>query len=187
MEGEVPHPARLSFPERSVGIWPSIVTMTLHPLVQPYESIAGQWSGLGHGHYPTIESFDYTETLTFTALPGKPFMRYEQQTASPNGAPMHTEVGFLRFVGEGLVEFVIAQPTGQTELLEGTIKEQDDGTLRLHFETSQVVNSTTAKTVDATTRTYTFNALRSSVTTVFHMAAVDQPMQEHLASDLSKF
>lgn len=187
MEGEVPHPARLSFPERSVGIWPSIVTMTLHPLVQPYESIAGKWSGLGHGHYPTIESFDYTETLTFTALPGKPFMRYEQQTASPNGQPMHTEVGFLRFVAEGRVEFVISQPTGQTELLEGTIEEQEDGTLRLHFGSSQVVNSTTAKTVDGTTRTYTFNALRSSVTTVFHMAAVDQPMQEHLASDLSKF
>lgn len=161
--------------------------MNLHPLVQPLESLIGSWNGIGRGHFPTIDDFDYTETITFEAIPGKPFLRYEQKTASPSGSPMHTEVGFLRPVGEDRIEFVIAQPTGQTELLEGTAQEQEDGTLRLHFDKSQVVNSATAKTVDATTRTYVFNALRSSVTTEFGMAAVGQEMQSHLVSDLSRF
>ncbi|GAB3690681.1 FABP family protein [Corynebacterium nasicanis] len=161
--------------------------MNLHPLVQPLESILGSWNGIGRGHYPTITDFDYTETITFDAIPGKPVLRYEQKTASPSGSPMHTELGFLRPVGEGRVEFIIAQPTGQTELLEGTVEEREDGTLHLRFAESRVLNSSTAKTVDSTTRTYVFNALRSSVHTEFHMSAVEQSMQEHLVSDLSKF
>lgn len=161
--------------------------MNLHPLVQPLTSIVGTWNGLGRGHFPTISDFDYTETISFDAIPGKPFLRYEQKTASPDGAPMHTELGFLRPVGDNRLEFVIAQPTGQTELLQGTYEDKEDGTLRLHFDQSEVVNSPTAKQVDATTRTYVFNALRSSVHTEFDMAAVGQEMQQHLVSDLSKF
>lgn len=161
--------------------------MNLNPLVQPLETIIGEWNGLGRGHFPTISDFDYTETISFTAIPGKPFLRYEQKTASPGGAPMHTELGFLRPVGEGRVEFVLAQPTGQNELLEGTFEEKEDGTLQLTFDSSQVQNSATAKNVAATTRTYVFNALRTSVHTEFNMAAVGQPMQQHLVSDLSKF
>ena len=160
--------------------------MTLHPLVQPLESIIGTWKGSGRGDFPTISGFTYSETITFAAMPGKPFLRYEQKTASPGGDPMHTELGFLRPVGEGRLEFVIAQPTGQTELLEGMIDDAEDGTLRLDFDRSQVVNSATAKTVDATTRTYTFTAERDAVVTEFHMAAVDQPMQQHLVSELTR-
>ncbi|WIM72512.1 heme-binding beta-barrel domain-containing protein [Corynebacterium suedekumii] len=40
------------------------------------------------GDYPTIDAFTYTETITFTAIPGKPFFRYEQKTVSPEA---HTD------------------------------------------------------------------------------------------------
>ncbi|MDO5513550.1 FABP family protein [Corynebacterium sp.] len=160
--------------------------MNLHPLAQPLEFLLGSWSGPGRGHFPTISDFNYTETITFAAIPGKPFLRYEQVTSSPEGAPMHTELGFLRLTEGGSVEFIIAQPTGQAELLEGTSEELEDGTLLLHFDASQVHNSSTAKRVDGTTRTYIFNAHRTAVHTEFDMAAVDQPMQRHLISDLSK-
>lgn len=158
--------------------------MELHPNLQPYAFLLGTWKGEGRGYYPTISDFSYSETLTFAPAPGKPFFRYEQKTMGPNG-PMHTEVGFFRPVGDGNLEFIIAQPMGQTELLAGRAVE-DEYFLVFEFEPSTVVNSPTAKQVDATARSYTFNGDRTSVTHRFHMGAVGQPMQQHLESELTK-
>lgn len=159
--------------------------MELHALVKPLSFLIGTWEGEGRGHFPTIDDFRYSETLTFGAVPGKPFLRYEQKTAGPNG-PMHTELGFLRPGTDGHIEFVIAQPTGQTELLEGTVKEQGDGTLTISFPESVVANTSTAKTVDAAVRTYVISADRTGLHTKFDMEAVGQSMQQHLVSDLRK-
>lgn len=158
----------------------------MHELVAPYEFLIGTWEGHGSGHYPTIEGFNYSETLTFIVTPGKPFIRYEQKTASPAGDPMHTEVGYFRPREGGHVEFVIAQPTGQTELLEGTATVNDDDSLTLVLGYSEVRNTTSAKWVENTMRHYIFTPDRTAVHHEFHMAAVGLEMQEHLVSDLKK-
>lgn len=158
----------------------------LHPAVAPWAFLIGTWQGSGRGHYPTIDAFEYREALTFAAIPGKPFLRYEQMTQSPVGAPMHTECGFFRPVDGGRVEFVVAQPTGQTELLEGVARESSDGELVVELTESQVANSGTAKQVDATQRRYAFDAARGRVEVEFGMAAVGQAMQQHLVSALEK-
>ncbi|WIM68463.1 FABP family protein [Corynebacterium breve] len=158
--------------------------MNLHPNIEPFAFLIGTWVGSGRGKYPTINDFEYRETVTFASTPGKPFLRYEQKTKSPDGAPMHTEVGFLRPVGD-LVEFTIAQPTGQTELLEGTIKILEDGSLELLLDEGTVANTATAKPVDGTKRRYVFDADRSKMTTEFEMEASGQAMQNHLISELA--
>ncbi len=155
-------------------------------MIDDHSYLLGTWRGEGRGDYPTIDAFTYTETITFTAIPGKPFFRYEQKTVSPGGTPMHTEVGFLRSPADGQLEFVLAQPTGQTELLEGAVTDGDDGELVIELGTSTVVNSTSAKQVDATSRTYVVDADRTALVTEFGMAAVGQPMQRHLVSELTK-
>ncbi|MFD5867565.1 FABP family protein [Corynebacterium sp. NPDC060344] len=163
--------------------------MNLHPLVAEFEFLIGTWKGPGRGHYPTIDSFRYTETLTFGAVPGKPFLRYEQKTAGAEGQPMHTECGFLRPLGDGRVELVLAQPTGQTELLEGMATpghEGDPEALTMTFDRSVVANSASAKQVDATARRWVLNAGRTEMATEFGMAAVGEPMQQHLVSELAK-
>ncbi|HLR57443.1 MAG TPA: FABP family protein [Beutenbergiaceae bacterium] len=150
----------------------------LHPLAP----LLGTWSGPGSGAYPTISSFTYTEELTFTDV-GKPFLAYAQRTWSPDGAPMHSESGFLRMPAPGTVEMTLAQPTGQTELLEGTWEEIDTG-FRISLR-GRVMNSASAKTVDATEREYVFSAAPGEVlSTSFAMAAVGEPMTHHLASEL---
>ncbi|MGP6174905.1 FABP family protein [Corynebacterium sp. A21] len=156
--------------------------MDLHPNVQPFEFLIGIWTGEGRGMYPTISEFAYSETLNFAAVPGKPFLSYGQKTMGPQG-PMHTEVGYLRPVSENRLEMVLAQPTGQTELLEGEVRSEG---LLFVFEKSVVASSSTAKQVEATTRSYTFNAERTEVVTKFGMAAAGQPMQQHLHSRLVK-
>lgn len=157
--------------------------MELHEVVAPFAFLLGSWRGEGRGHYPTIDSFTYTETLTFTATPGKPFLAYEQRSASPAGSPMHTERGFLRFVGAGAVEFTIAQPTGQTELLEGTVSADLQ---TFHFRSTVLANSSTAKTVSETLRRYELDSTRTVLHTEFDMAAVGEAMTNHLISDLRK-
>ena len=158
--------------------------MELHPNLEPYEFLIGTWTGPGRGYYPTIEGFSFQETLTFATIPGKPFFRYEQKTMGPKG-PMHTELGFLRPVGHGKLEFILAQPTGQTELLEGTVRE-DEYFLHFEFNNSTLTNSGSAKLVEQTARTYTFNGDRAALTTRFDMAAVGEPLQQHLESELTK-
>lgn len=155
--------------------------MTLHPGLQAVAGLLGIWRGEGSGEYPTIKSFNYTEELTFTDV-GKPFLHYQQRTWSPTGAPMHTETGFLRVIDSQSIEFILAQPTGQTELAQGTLNLTDAGfscTLD-----SQVVNSASAKQVQTTRRELDLSA--DQLSTNFAMAAVGVPLTHHLASVLHR-
>lgn len=155
--------------------------MDLHHTLTPHAALIGTWSGEGHGHYPTIADFTYTETITLTPLPGKPLLRYEQRTTGSDGAPLHTECGFWRFLGQDRLELTIAQPTGQTELLEGAISA--DGAV-IELSSRQVANSSSAKQVESTARTYRWDAEDGTLHTSFSMAAAGQPMGEHLRSTL---
>lgn len=156
--------------------------MPLHSNLSPVAALLGTWHGPGHGEYPTIDPFEYTEEVTFTDV-GKPFLLYEQRTWSPKGAPMHVETGYLRVSGEGVVEFVLAQPTGQTELAEGPLVTTgpDGFTCELH---SRVVNAASAKTVEATIRH--LHLAGDTLRTRFAMAAVGVPMTHHLSSVLQR-
>lgn len=153
----------------------------LAPNLAPVASLLGTWRGEGAGSYPTIDDFSYSEEITFTDV-GKPFLHYVQKTRGPSGAPMHTETGYLRIPGDGAAEFVLAQPTGQTELCEGTLHTDGD-TVVLEFHAS-LLNSATAKQVSSTHRRYEFTG--DAVTTTFAMAAVGQLMTHHLRSVLRR-
>ncbi|GAA4835451.1 FABP family protein [Garicola koreensis] len=155
--------------------------MSLHPSLQPAAQLLGTWRGAGRGEYPTIEDFEYVEELTFTDV-GKPFLGYSQRTWSPDGMPMHVETGYLRIPSESRMELILAQPTGQTELAEGELRVSSEGcSAELH---SQVVNSASAKQVEATIRWLELTG--DTLTTRFSMAAVGISMAHHLESVLSR-
>ena len=155
--------------------------MPLHPALKPVSGLIGTWRGAGRGEYPTIDPFEYTEEVTF-AEAGKPFLVYVQKTWSPEGTPMHTETGYLRVCDGSALEFVFSQPTGQTELAEGTLIPAADGfSCELH---SRVMNSASAKQVDKTRRT--IELAGNVLTTSFAMAAVGVPMTHHLASEMRR-
>lgn len=107
----------------------------LHVNARPFAHLLGTWRGAGKGFYPTINDFEYNETLRISAVPNKPFFRYEQRTTSPDGAPMHQELGYIRFLGGDEVEFVLAQPTGQAEALFGFISDATPSNCTLTFRT----------------------------------------------------
>lgn len=151
--------------------------MALPPHLQP---LIGTWRGTGSGHYPTIDPFSYTEELVFRDV-GKPFLVYQQRTWSPEGQPMHVETGFLRSPTPSSVEFVLAQPTGHSELAEGALISAEDGLL-LELQSPQILVTASAKSVQAIARTYRLT--KNALSVDFSMAAVGVAMTHHLRSDL---
>lgn len=151
----------------------------MHPDIEPLGVLLGTWSGGGHGEYPSIEPFDYSETAIFSHV-GKPFLAYSQRTVhSGHGSPLHAEVGYWRLARRDWAELVVSHPTGIVELDEG---EFDGGTLRLR---SRVVACTGSATrVGAIERDVTVEGDR--LTYSLRMAAAGQPLTHHLAAELRR-
>ena len=124
-----------------------MIAADLNPALAPVAFLLGTWRGEGEGQYPTIKPFRYREEIRFTHN-GKAFLIYSQRTeAIDTGQPMHGEAGYLRSVGEGKVEFVIAQPIGFAEIALGHVTGQ-----RVDVASQSVARTPTAKAVTSTSR-----------------------------------
>jgi hypothetical protein len=146
----------------------------------PFEPLAGTWRGQGEGHYPTISPFTYTEELVIEPVPGRPLAHWRSRTRdAPTGEPRHAESGFLRAVGDGAVELVVAHGFGIVEISTGSF---DRG--RLTVRTGELVGSPTAKRVDEVERDCRF--VDDDLSYDVSMAAVGEPLTHHLRATLHR-
>jgi hypothetical protein len=135
------------------------------------------------GEYPTIESFGYSEEITFGHV-GKPFLSYVQRTrASDDGRPLHGEVGYLRVPSADRVELVLAHPTGVTEIEEGTLSLRGT-TIEMELVATTIGRTASAKEVTALGRSIRVEG--DELTYTVFMGAVGQPLQQHLTATLHR-
>ena len=153
----------------------------MHPDVEPIAFLVGTWRGEGRGVYPTITSFEYGEEIRFAAVPGKPFLSYQQRTwAIDDQRPLHAETGYWRPKPDGRLEVVLAHPTGISEIEEGRV---DGGVIDL--TATSIGLTATAKEVTGLTRRFELvgdDELHYEV----RLAAAGQPLQGHLTAELRR-
>jgi len=149
----------------------------LHPDLEPVRFLLGSWRGAGHGQYPTIDPFTYTEEVSYQPGPDKPFLLYTQGTRGEHGAPLHTEMGYVRMTRLG-PELVIAQPTGLAEVHRGVLERSS-----IEFRSISVQASPTAKAVSRVVRrltvvgdtlSYTLDMAYADVALTLHLEATPQ-------------
>ena len=109
---------------------------------QVLDLLEGIWAGEGRGQFPTVTSFDYRETLTFTRRDEKT-LAYEQRTqkrydGQTEWLESHWENGFIRILENGDLELTSAQ-IGRVEVLMGSI-ESMDAIFRIHFVSKTITN-----------------------------------------------
>jgi hypothetical protein len=160
-----------------------VFLMANHPDIAALDFLIGTWKGTGVGIYPTIDDFLYREEISFVAPSGKPFLHYSQKTSRADGhpeagAPLHTECGYVRPVGSGGAELVIAQPSGIVEIHSGTV----EGT-SVRFTSDLVAQTRTAKEVKSVDRNIVVNG--DDLRYEMWMGAVGQLHQLHLKAALT--
>ncbi len=152
---------------------------SLHVALESVAFLLGRWRGEGTGQYPTIQPFRYREEIHFWHT-GKPFLAYTQRTeAGDDGRPLHAEMGYLRMVGDGRAELVIAHPTGFAEIEVGTIREG-----RIDLESTRVGRTPTAKPVTALARTIWLEG--ETLRYTLQMALDGGPLLHHLAASFRR-
>src|SRR5687768_5173356 len=110
---------------------------------QLFALLVGTWEGEGRGQYPTINSFDYRETLISTRHDEKS-LAYDQRTqkhfdGQTEYLVSHWENGFIRILENNELELVNIQSNGRSEVLVGTI-ETLDTLIRIHFVSKAPTN-----------------------------------------------
>ena len=81
------------------------------------------------------------------------------------------------------MEWVLAHPTGITEIQEGTLVV-DGGTIEMELTATAIGLTASAKSVTALSRSV--RVAGDELTYTLHMGAVGQPLQHHLAATLRR-
>jgi len=153
----------------------------LHPDIQGMAFLLGTWRGHGRGEYPTIDSFDYEEELTFSHA-GDAFLVYEQRSWAPGDeGPLHLERGFYRFGDAGELEITLAHPLGLVEIAHGRVT---GSVIETDTDLGLMGRTRTGMDVTGIRRRYEVDADR--MTYRIDMATERTPMALHLEGELGR-
>ena len=149
----------------------------------PLAWLLGTWEGAGVGGYPTIDSFQFGQEMSFSHV-GKPFLVYSSRTwlLDNDGnqvRPLASETGFWRPQPDGSLEVMLAHPTGYAEIWLGHV----DGA-KVEIATDVVARTASAKAYTAGRRLY--GLVEGELLWAMDMAAVGEPLQAHVSGRLKK-
>ena len=147
----------------------------------------GTWTGRGSGNYPTIDPFEWTETLRVELDDSYPLLHYEQRTyLVPSGEASHWESGFIRPLEDGSTEVSSSQDSGRVEVLRGRLTESEGNDVGWSLELDSVVLDHDPR-LHRTRRVFTFSG--DTLLYVVHMATHTTPeprLSQHLEARLRR-
>jgi hypothetical protein len=162
---------------------PEIESPPEHEALAPLRFLLGHWEGAGVVGYPTIESANFGQEITFSHN-GKPFLIYTSRTwlldeEGHIGRPLAIETGYWRPQPGNQLEVLLVHPTGISEIYLGEVT----GT-KIEMATDAVLRTATAKEVTAGRRLY--GLVGTDLGWAYDMAAVGQPLQPHASAQLKR-
>jgi hypothetical protein len=165
--------------------------MELPEQVLPLSWLIGRWVGVGTGQYPTVSDFRFGQEVQFSC-DGRPFLTYwsrswELDDQGERIRATASESGFLRPQPDQGVEMLLTHPTGYSEIWEGKIQvtamdQQQILGAKMELRTDVVARTPSAKPYTAGHRLY--GLVEGDLLWTFDMAAMEQPLQNHLAARL---
>jgi hypothetical protein len=91
------------------------------------KSFIGLWAGKGQGEFPTMDPFDYDETLEIEGAKGFPLLVFQQMgLVTTTGRPSHFEVGLIKVLTDGTIELGDIGNGMRAEIMKGTVTEKDE-------------------------------------------------------------
>ena len=161
--------------------------------LRPLSWLIGRWVGVGTGQYPTIEDFRFGQEVVLST-DGRPFLTYLSRSwlLDADGErvrPLATEAGFWRARPGNEIELTLAHPTGYAEVWFGSLEvtAMENATItgaRAELRTDAVMRTASAKDYSEGHRLY--GLVEGRLLWTFDMAAVGQPLGNHLAATLSR-
>jgi hypothetical protein len=156
----------------------------LHTACVPLAWLLGTWEGAGVGDYPTIEAFRFGQEVTFSYVPGTPYLIYSSATwrLDDDGAigdPLARETGYWRPQPDNQVEVLLTHPTGIIEIYLGSIEPA-----KVELATRGVLKTETAKDYRSATRLY--GLVKGRLMWVMDMAAMGEDLQPHVSAELQR-
>jgi hypothetical protein len=159
----------------------------------PWAWLIGRWVGVGTGQYPTIEDFRFGQEVAFST-DGRPFLSYASRSwllddAGERVRPLATETGFWRPREGNQVEVTLSHPTGFAEVWYGhlTVNGIENAMVtraQVELRTDVVARTSSAKEYVEGHRLY--GLVDGRLPWTFDMAAMGQPLQNHLAALLTR-
>src|SRR5262249_22599691 len=154
-----------------------------HAALAPVLFLLGRWEGAGVGGYPTIESFQFGQEISYNPNV-QPYLIYVSRpwlldADGGPGRPLAMETGFWRPQPEGKIEVVLAHPTGIAEIYLGEVT----GT-KIELATDVVATTASAKEVRGGRRLY--GLVGSDLAYAYDMAAGGQSVQPHTSAQLKR-
>jgi len=160
--------------------------------LRPLSWLIGRWIGVGTGHYPTIDDFRFGQEISFST-DGRPFLSYASRSwlLDDDGnriRPLATGACFCRPRPDPGIEVTLTHPTGYAEIWYGSLEVTglENATItgaRAELRTDVVARTDSAK--DYTQGHRLYGLVDGKLLWTYDMAAVGQPLLNHLAASLS--
>ncbi len=147
--------------------------------------LIGEWHGAGIAKFPTIETTEYREILTFIPHETDSILQVEQKTwrihEDKTESLLYWECGFIRQLDETHCEWINAQNNGRTEVLKGHMIVESD---ILQFDLKSVTFSNDTRMIQSTR---VMEAIGNNLSYTVEMATRAEPtLQQHLKANLER-